>query len=521
MDVAMNSPRADQPEETKTLVSWKEVASFLDRAERTVRRWERERGLPVHRVPGGERSSVFAYSSELNSWLLGEQGKVALSTAAEHDADEEGALPDAARPVTSLDAGPIPDRDLPVEEPVHQQAGFRRWIAWVATPAVILGLAGSAIFTFGHYEGVAAAKHSASAVASKSSSYTPSPRAEALYLQGRYQWSLRTSDSLTKSIDDYTRAIVEDPAYAPAYAGLAESYDLLPEYGGIDRGEAFARAKAAADRAIQLDPNLAAGHRAKAFALFYWDWNVPASDAEFRRALALNPNEMETHHWYATALFSRQERAQSMAEIDEALRLSPTTPAIIVDAAYIHAWFHNNREANIKTLRDLAQTQPNLVKPIRYLADFDFDDGNYPAYLAEIRTTANITNNADDIALADAAAQGWARSGKLGLIEGMRRAQQAAFARGTTSGWSLAVSYVRLGRPKEALPYFNAALDRHEFAFMTIDSVDWLASLQSDPGYASLFRQVHERMHLPPPSPLNLAAAAKPEARSPIAIEPR
>ena len=71
----MSSPNADSPERAKVLVSWKEIAAFLDRAERTVKRWERERGLPVHRVPGGERSGVFAYSHELNAWLLGDEGQ--------------------------------------------------------------------------------------------------------------------------------------------------------------------------------------------------------------------------------------------------------------------------------------------------------------------------------------------------------------------------------------------------------------------------------------------------------------
>jgi Tfp pilus assembly protein PilF len=89
-------------------------------------------------------------------------------------------------------------------------------------------------------------------------------------------------------------------------------------FRALSRNEGFARAKAAADRALELDPNLAAGHRAKAFALFYGDWDALGSDAEFKRALALAPVEVETHHWCATTLYSRREQSRSLAEMDEA-----------------------------------------------------------------------------------------------------------------------------------------------------------------------------------------------------------
>ena len=88
----------------------------------------------------------------------------------------------------------------------------------------------------------------------------PAPGAEALFLQGRYFWNLRTSDGLNKAIDAYTRAIVKDPSYADAYAGLAETYQFLPQFGNADLGESLTKAKDAADRAISLDPNLAAAH---------------------------------------------------------------------------------------------------------------------------------------------------------------------------------------------------------------------------------------------------------------------
>ncbi len=256
--------------------------------------------------------------------------------------------------------------------------------------------------------------------------HVPALGAEELYLRGRYFWNLRTADSLSKAIDAYMQAIVKDPSYAQAYAGLAESYDLLPQFSRAELGEAFGRAKNAADKAIELDPNLAAAHRAKAFALFFWDWDIPGSDSEFQRALTLDPNSAETHQWYASTLLNRLESAESMRQIDEALRLNPTSAAIATDAALIHEEF-GEFNAGKRRLLELEQTQPTLLTPSYFLKAIDFAQGDYPAYLAELRRIASITRNPDDIAMADGAGRGWARTGKAGMLEGMDQDSEDGF----------------------------------------------------------------------------------------------
>jgi tetratricopeptide (TPR) repeat protein len=336
-------------EHAKVLVSWKEIAAFLGRSERTVKRWERERGLPVHRVPGGERSGVFAYSDELSAWLLGEQRRTAETASAGED-NQQNESPEVLEPTNQPETWYTPYKSNTDSEPARPGTNRWRMIVWtcvlVLVPAIVL------LLVFRFYRPSPSVQASPLRLDLPVSRHIPPPRAEQLYLQGRYQWSLRTAESLTKSLNAYSQAIVEDPAYAQAYAGLAETYDLLPQYAQVDSADSFQRAKAAAVRAIELDPNLSAGHRAKAFVLFYGYWDVAGSDAEFKRALALAPNEAETHHWYGTTLFSRQEDSLSLAQEDEAVRLSPTAPAMVADAAFIHVSLNNNREANIQILRE-------------------------------------------------------------------------------------------------------------------------------------------------------------------------
>ena len=481
----MPSLRDPRPERPQSLVSWKEIAAFLNRAERTVKRWERDRGLPVHRVPGGERGGVFAYPDELEAWLLGQDDKTT----------DTSPVPDS--PPAAIPAGSDLLPSVPKSDP--ERAAYRRFLAWTAGSCALLGLVILSIPVLRHFPWSAAAKGNLSEK-SRVSLHVPAPTVEDLYLQGRYQWSLRTAESLSKSIDLYTQAIVLDPAYAQAYAGLAESYELLPEYSQASAAEQYARAEVAANRAIELDPNLAAGHRARAFALFWGDWDWQDADEEFRRAIALAPNEMETHHWYAAVLMSRNQRTDSLEQADQALRLGPTNPSIAADVAFIHASFYSNREDAINTLRELARTQPSLVKPSRYLARLDLEDGQYQAYLDDLQHDAAISHNPDEVALAEDAARGWASGGKTGMFEGMREAQQAAFDHGNSSGYTLAKTYLLLGRPNDALHYFKAAFDRNDFNLMTLYACECISGVKNSAGYVALLRQVRERTLRPPAS---------------------
>src|ERR1035441_648344 len=128
------------------------------------------------------------------------------------------------------------------------------------------------------------------------------PEAEDLYLKGRYYWNKRTPDDLNKAVDLFTQAIVHDPGYAKAYAGLADTYNLLREFSSMPSGEAFSRSLAAARRAVELDGGLADAHNSLAFASFYGAWDFAVAEREFERAIELDPHYATAYHWYANAL---------------------------------------------------------------------------------------------------------------------------------------------------------------------------------------------------------------------------
>jgi hypothetical protein len=263
------------------LDSWKEIANHLGRGERTVKRWETDRGLPVHRVPGGARSSVFAYTTELAEWL--KSSKDLPLEPAQEDADS--AEPEELAVVPAIAADDLTGTNVAARQ--ADSIGFgltRKWwlglaLISIAATAVWLSAFGSASLR------KFAAMPSLLAKGQPKSDPGTSPAisdyeqrmSRDLYLRGRYQWNQRTPDSLNRALDSFTQSIVHDPGYAPAYVGLADTYDLLREYSTMPEGDAYLRAIAAAKKAVELDDSLSEAHRALAFAEFWGNWDFVGS----------------------------------------------------------------------------------------------------------------------------------------------------------------------------------------------------------------------------------------------------
>jgi Tfp pilus assembly protein PilF len=144
--------------------------------------------------------------------------------------------------------------------------------------------------------------------------------AEDYYLQGRFYWNKRTPESLGQAVDSFTQAIVHDPTYSDAYVGLADCYNLLREYTMMPANEAYPRALAAAKKAVELNDRSSQAHASLAFVSFNGMWDSGMADEEFRRAIDLDPNNSNAHHWYATFLLSVRRLDESLNEIDRAQR---------------------------------------------------------------------------------------------------------------------------------------------------------------------------------------------------------
>lgn len=449
----------------KRLDSWKEIAAFFGRAERTVKRWETERGLPVHRVPGSGRASVFAYTDELADWLKGRRHELDTDDTASGETDERATMSSHAV------GGPLGSTRAPLN--------VARGVAWVV-PLVVVG-ALVVLFSAGHRDlrfRALAGRHS------------PNSEAQDLYLKGRYFWERRTPEDLNKAIDYFTQAIVKDPSDAQAYVGLADCYNLLREFGAMPSGEAYPRALSAAQRAVELDDTSAEAHNSLAFVTFWWSWQGVTAEREFQRALQLNPALVRAHHWYATYLLARHRYPEALEQIEQAQQLDPASNALLADKGFL-LWDSGRRDEGLAILTQVEATEPALSSTHDYLGRIHWQRQEYAKAQAEWRRAAELRHDKDGLALADAREKGLATNGLEGLYESELPIQKELVDRGSGSAYELAATYAALGRRKEALAYLQTSFDRHEAAMLVGNAIP---ELHNDTAYQNFRDEVNKRL---------------------------
>jgi tetratricopeptide (TPR) repeat protein len=276
--------------------------------------------------------------------------------------------------------------------------------------------------------------------------------------------------------------------------GLADSYNLLREYSAMLPQEAFPRARAAASKAVELDPNSAEAHNSLAFASFWGFFDVATADREFQRAIELNPGLPRAHHWYATFLVEIGRAQQALVEIERARQLDPSSTPILADKGFILAQAGKTEEART-LLTQLAASQPDFAPPHRYLAqEIYFPEGNYAGYFAEIGTAARLCKNANAEKNVAAEKAAYASGGRQGLLEERLTATQELFNRGTGSAFDLAVAYAALEQNDEAMKYLEVAYQRHDLSLTALSTKSEFQRLHQ----AQEFRDLVAKVGLPP-----------------------
>ena len=165
---------------------------------------------------------------------------------------------------------------------------------------------------------------------------TVNSEAYKLYLQGRHYWTKRTEEAMRKGLRCFQQAIEVDPAYSLAYVGLGDSYSMMGFYGALPPEEAFPKAKAAARKALEIDPRLPEAFASLAYAIFYYEWDWPVAEENFRRAIELSPNYPVARQWLGNALVAIGRTENGIAEITRALELDPLSSIINSAVGWVH-----------------------------------------------------------------------------------------------------------------------------------------------------------------------------------------
>lgn len=309
--------------------------------------------------------------------------------------------------------------------------------------------------------------------------------ARSAYLEGRYYWSQRSEESLRRAVEYFGQATSRDPGYADAWVGLADCYNLLPEYSAMPGSESFPRALAAARRAVALDDTLADAHSALAFAAFYGMLDTRTGEREFQRALELNPNYAEAHQWYATALMTLGRFRDSLAQIDRAQELAPSSRSILADKGLILLYSDQSEQA-FRLLTNIETAEPGFVSPHRHLAGYYLARQDYPNYLLESRKAAELSHDTHALAAIDAGEKGLAAAGGRGMLEGMLRVQKSQYLQGQAPAYELAATCALLGRKQEAIEYLKVVREQHDYKILISRIDPALASIRDAPEYRAL-----------------------------------
>jgi TolB-like protein/DNA-binding winged helix-turn-helix (wHTH) protein/Tfp pilus assembly protein PilF len=310
------------------------------------------------------------------------------------------------------------------------------------------------------------------------------PEAYEAYLKGRYFWNKRTADGLKVALAYFNQAIEEDPKYAQAYSGLADTYALLGdwEYGVLVPSEAYPKAKAAAIKALDLDKTLADAHTSLAFSLDAFDWDWQSAEKEFKRAIELNTGYATAHHWYAWHLSEMGRNSEAIAEMRKAENLDPLSLIISADMAEILLVAHLNDEA-VEQSRRTIDMDPHFGIAHYELGQAFVQKHSYNEAIAEFQKAIELSGGSIPCTsnLAYAYAVSNQRNEAVKILNDL-------LTRSTRNASEIALMYVGLGEKDQAMKWLERAYAEHFNPSILVRPA--FDPLRSDPRFQNLVHRI-------------------------------
>lgn len=291
-----------------------------------------------------------------------------------------------------------------------------------------------------------------------------------LYLEGRYHLNRRTPRSLHRAVDAFGRAVETDPAFARAYAGLADAHLLLERYGVAPPGESIPAAKRSARRAVELDDSLAEAHVPLAYAHMIGDWDFDAASREFQRTIELNPEYALGHHWYGWCLTAQGRLDEALAELEEARSLEPLSLIVRTNIGSV-LYFGRRFEEAAARLEDTLALNPDFAVAHQWLGRVHQAAGRLPEAIEAFRKALEILG--DDPETMASLGYGLGRAGRQAEAEELRdRLDELSSGERYVSPYWYGLVLLGLGNR-------DRGLEQLERAFQV--RFDWLLFLHLDP----------------------------------------
>src|SRR3989449_2740601 len=308
-----------------------------------------------------------------------------------------------------------------------------------------------------------------------------------LYLRGRYYWSKRTEEDLEKALSYFAEAIQKDPSYALAHAGMADCYTLMGRHLYLPVKEAFEKARDYANRALELNDNLAEAHTSLAAVLLIYDWDWNAAEEQFKHAIQLNPNYATAHYWHSVLLQTKGWLHESVTAVEKAQVLDPLSP--VIGMGVVQAYFFSEQyDKAIDECRRYLEMNPNFVVAQDYLVHLHVQNGLFEKAADEARKLVDISERKAE-AMAHVAYV-YAASGKT---EEAKKALEASIADPKADpklGYSTPTIFITvysiLGDQDSGFLWAEKAFESGKISFPTLRFSPDLKRFRIDPRYNSL-----------------------------------
>jgi TolB-like protein/DNA-binding winged helix-turn-helix (wHTH) protein/Tfp pilus assembly protein PilF len=313
------------------------------------------------------------------------------------------------------------------------------------------------------------------------------PQAYQSFLKGRFFWNKRTAEGLKIALAYFNQAIEEDPKYAPAYSGLADTYSLLGDwqYAAMTPKEALPKAKASAISALELDNTLGEAHNSLAFCLDGFDWDIKSAGIEFQRAIALNPGYATAHHWYAWHLSLLGNYDEAIAEMRKAQDLDPLSLIINADLAELLVLAHSYDES-IRQSRKTIEMDPSFAVAHNQLAQAYLQKHMNHEAVAELQKAAQLSGESPTVManLARAYVATGKKSEAIKILNDLTKRSNATYSHAS----EIAVIYAALGDNDQAMNWLEKGYEeRFNPGVLLRPGLD---PLRSDPRFQDLARRV-------------------------------
>ena len=315
---------------------------------------------------------------------------------------------------------------------------------------------------------------------------TVQPDAYEAYLKGRYFWNQRTEAGLNKSIEFFQDAIAKDPAFAAAYAGLAGAYSLLGSES-LPPEIARAKARAAAGKALELDPASVEGHAELGLIEFYYDWNWGQAEQEFQRAIELNPSYATTHQWYSHYLRAMGRLPEALQQAQQAQQSDPLSLSINTTLAARYRDLHDFKQALDVAQRTL-ELDSNFAPGHELLASIYEQQGDFQSAIRELQKASALSNN-NSTSLAHLG-RAYALSGSHDEARKVAEQLEETSKQHYVPAWDMAVLFAAMGDADTAFRWLEKSYTKRE-SQMPFLKVDFrIDPLRADPRFQKMLRRV-------------------------------